>query len=128
MRRMIIGLAIVGVLTAVGCSDSDVGGEAAGGSSTEDFCAEFQALDERFSDDPDASSDEVVEALEGLDPPDEIADDYATVVDATRELAELDTSDPEASQRAQELSEEAGDAQTRVSDFLQNDCDIDLGG
>ena len=130
MRRTIIGLTIAGAVALVGCSDSEdgVGGEAAGSGSTDAFCAEFASLDERFSSDPEAAADPnaVVEALEQLDPPAEIADDFETVLDAARSLAELDPSDPDAADEAQALNDEAADAQGRVSDYLDANCDLDV--
>jgi hypothetical protein len=131
MRRTIIGLILAGALALAGCSDSegDVGGDAAAGTgSTDDFCSDFEELDQRFDDDPDAAADTaaVVDALDELDPPDEIADDYATVIDTGRRLADLDPNDPAAVEEAQQLSEEAVAAQGRVSEFLGSECGIDL--
>jgi len=127
MRLTIIGLTLSGVLAVAGCSDSDAGGEAAGSGSSDDFCAEYEALDERFANDPEAAgdTDAVLDALDGLNPPGEIADDYAAVVEAARRLAELDPEDPDAVEEAQALSEEVADAQGRVSDYLDTECDID---
>ena len=62
----------------------------------------------------------MVDALDELDPPDEIADDYATVIDAGRRLADLDPNDPAAVEEAQQLSEEAAAAQERVSELLDD--------
>jgi hypothetical protein len=131
MRRTIIGLLLAGAIALAGCSDSegDVGGDAAGGSgSSEDFCADFEELDRRFDEDPDAAADTaaVVDELDELEPPDEIADDYAAVIQAGRRLADLDPNDPEAVEEAQALSEDATEAQTRVSGYLQTECGIDL--
>jgi hypothetical protein len=131
MRRTIIGLILAGALALAGCSDSegDVGGDAAGGSgSSDDFCSDFEELDQRFDEDPEAAADTVavVDALDELDPPEEIADDYTAVIDAGRRLADLDPDDPAAVEEAQQLSEEAAAAQGRVSDFLSTECGIDL--
>ena len=130
MRRTIIGLILVGACALAGCSDSegDVGGDAAGSGSIEDFCSDFEELDRRFDEDPEAAADTaaVVDALDELDPPDEIADDYATVIDAGRRLADLDPNDPAAVEEAQQLSEEAAAAQERVSELLETECGIDL--
>jgi hypothetical protein len=133
MRRTLIGLAAAGLLLVTGCSDSDdeSGGDAAsGGGSSEDFCGDFQALDDRFSEDPEAVSDpeQVIEALEDLEPPDEIADDYATVLDVSRQTAEIDLEDPEAMEEAQQLSEDAAGAQERVSIYLADECGIEPAG
>lgn len=129
MRRTIIGLALVGAVAFAGCSDSEdgVGGEASGAGPIDTFCDEFAALDERFASDPDAAADPeaVVEALESLRPPEEIADDFETVLDAARGLAEVDASDPDAVAEAQELNDDATEAQGRVSDYLDANCDLD---
>lgn len=129
MRRSIIGLTVFGALAVVGCSDSEVGGESVAAGSSDDFCAEFEELDERFSADPEAADDvsAVADALDGLNPPDEIADDFDVVVEATRELAELDPDDPDAAERAQELGQEAAAAQDRLSEYLESECGVDLG-
>lgn len=131
MRRTIIGFTLAGALALAACSDSegDVGGEAAGGSATnENFCADFEDLDRRFNEDPEAAADTaaVVDALDELDPPEDIAEDFDTVIDAGRRLADLDPSDPAAVEEAQQLSEEATAAQGRVSDFLETECGVDL--
>lgn len=131
MRRTIIGFLLAGACALVGCSDSegDVGGDAAAGTgSSEDFCAGFEELDRRFEEDPEAAADTeaVVDALDELDPPEEIADDYAAVIEAGRRLAELDPNDPDAVEEAQALSEDATAAQARVSEFLETECGIDL--
>ena len=66
-------------------------------------------------------------ALEQLDPPAEIADDFETVIDAARSLAELDPSDPDAADGgAGSCNEEAADAQGRVSDYLEAKCGLDV--
>jgi hypothetical protein len=126
MRRTFLGLATAGLLAVIGCSDSDVGGgqAASGGGSAEEFCTEFQALDERFADDPDASIDDVISALESLDPPAEIADDFQEVLDVARESAELDPSDSEAIAEFQETAEESVEAEQRVTEFLDEECDV----
>ena len=138
MRRILIGLAAAGLLLVTGCSDSDddtgstggeSGGESSGGGTTEEFCTEFQALDDQFSQDPEAASDpaQVIEALEGLDPPEEIADDFETVLEVSRQTADVDIEDPDAVAEAQELGESATEANERVSTFLQEECGIESG-
>jgi hypothetical protein len=139
MRRTLIGLTAAGLLLVSACSDSDSGGpddadsasedaanesEGGGGETPEGFCADFQALSDQFGNDPEADPNEVVEALEGLDPPEEIAEDFDAVVEVTRQTAELDTSDPEAMEQAQELSDQSMEAQERVSTYLQDECNL----
>ncbi len=138
MRRTLIGLAAAGLLLVTGCSDSDddtastggeSGGESSGGGTTEEFCTEFQALDDQFSENPEAASDpdQVIAALEGLDPPEEIADDFETVLEVSRQTAEVDIEDPDAVAEAQELGASAAEANQRVSTFLQDECGIESG-
>ena len=133
MRRTLIGLAAAGLLVAIGCSDSDSGGGDnaggdSGGSEAEGFCADFQELDDRFSEDPEAAADmeQVLGALESLDPPEEIAEDFDLVVEVARESADVDPEDPEAMEELQALSEEAGEAEQRVGEFIDQECE--LGG
>lgn len=132
MRRTLIGLAAAGLLAVTGCSDSDNenGGEAAsGGGSGTDFCEDFEALDNRFAEDPEAAADpeQVLDGLEGLDPPAEIADAYQKVIDASRQSNDLDPEDPEALEEMQQLSEDAAEAEAEVTTFLADECGIDLG-
>lgn len=123
MRRTIIGLAAVASLAVLGCSDSDdgVGNTNAGSSSTEEFCDEYLALEERFTgEDAGASDEEVLEAIRGLNPPDEIADDFRTAIEGFDEVEDLDPTDPEDEDRITELNE----AQVNVQEFLADECGV----
>jgi hypothetical protein len=135
MRRTMIGLGVA-VLVAIGCSDSDGGGEAtdtggddggSGGGSAEQFCEDFQALDERFANDPEAANDPtvVLAALEELNPPDEIADDFQQLLELSRVQAELDPSDQEAVDEFERLGEESTEAQERFASFIDEECALD---
>lgn len=154
MRRTLIALAAAGLLVVSGCSDSDSGDpnadEGAADESTENedsgdsgdeggdesadtpegFCTDFQSLNDQFAEDPEAASDPnaVIEALESLDPPDEIAEDFAALIEVSRSTADVDMNDPEAVAEAQELSDSAGEAQARVSAYLEDECNISPGG
>ncbi|HEX5947283.1 MAG TPA: hypothetical protein VFY82_13440 [Acidimicrobiales bacterium] len=135
MRRTFIALAAAGALALTGCSDSDSGDPnaddaSADGGSGGNFCDDFQALDERFADDPEAAADPevVIEALEALDPPDEIAEDYDVMLEASRNTADVDQSDPEAMADAQAEIEAAGEAQARVFAYLDEECGVTPGG
>lgn len=128
MRRVLIALAGAGLLAVTACSDSDSGGENAAGGSTEQFCADFEELEERYADDPEADADAIIGDLEGLEPPDEIADDFQQIIDVSRETADVDFNDPDAVAEAQETSQQAAGAQERVGQFLQDECDIDPSG
>jgi hypothetical protein len=132
MRRTLIGLAAAGLLAVTGCSDSeneDGGAAASDGGSAGEFCDGFEALNDRFAEDPAAASDpvQVLDELESLDPPDEIADAYQKVIDVSRQSSEVDIEDPEAVEEVQQLGEEAADAEEDVAAFLQDECGIDLG-
>jgi len=133
MRRTLIGLVAAGLLFA-GCSDSDDdgggGGDEASGGDSDSFCSDFQALEDQFAEDPEAGAvqDTIREALEELDPPDEIADDFEQVLEVFRQTADVDLEDPEAQADAQELAEGAAEAQERVSTYLEDECGIEPGG
>ena len=88
------------------------------------------AIEERFADDPEAAADPevVLEAFEELDPPDEIADDFDAMLEASRNIADVDQSDPEAMADAQAEIESATEAQERVSAYLDEECGISPGG
>ena len=70
----------------------------------------------------------VLEAFEELDPPDEIADDFDAMLEASRNIADVDQSDPEAMADAQAEIESATEAQERVSAYLDEECGISPGG
>jgi hypothetical protein len=131
MRRTLIGLATAGLLAVTGCSDSDAGGPDVaaenGGGSVDQFCADVEALNERFDSDPDAANDvdAVIEAVEGLDAPDEIADDLAEVVAGARAQAELDPNDGEAAAELEDQLASAAAAQERLGTFVEQECDIE---
>lgn len=135
MRRTFIALAAAGALALSGCSDSDSGDpnadeSSADGGSGGNFCDDFKALEERLADDPEAAADPevVLEAFEELDPPDEIADDFDAMLEASRNIADVDQSDPEAMADAQAEIESATEAQERVSAYLDEECGISPGG
>ena len=133
MRRTLIGLAAAGLLVATGCSDSDSGGgdDSTGGdsgdSAAEGFCTDFQELDDRFSEDPEAAADmeQVLGALESLDLPEDISEDFDLVVEVARQSADVDPEDPEAMAELESLSEEAGEAEQRVSEFIDQECELE---
>ena len=133
VRRSIAGLAAVGLLVAAGCGGDDGGdgdsaetAEGAGGGSTEDFCAGFNDINEQFADiDPAANPealDEAVDLLRDLDPPEEVADDYAIVIEGFEALADIDVNDPDAVADLQEEFSGTEDAFTAVSEFVEREC------
>jgi uncharacterized protein (DUF433 family) len=127
MRRSTLALPVLALaLGAAACSDSDSGGpdEAAGGGA-EEFCGDFQDLEERYADDADADPEVVLDELDALEPPDEIADDYQQLIDALRETSTLDPANEEDVARAQEIAAETQEANQNVSTFLAEECEID---
>jgi uncharacterized protein (DUF433 family) len=126
MRRSTLALPVLALALGVACSDSDSGGpdEAAGGSA-DAFCGDFQDLEERYADDADADPEVVLDELDALEPPDEIADDYQQLIDALRETSTLDPANEEDVARAQEIAAETQEANQNVSTFLAEECEID---
>ena len=130
MRRYIGGLAAIGLLVAAGCGGDDGGdgdsAEGGGGGSTEDFCAGFNDINEQFADiDPAANPealDEAVDLLRDLDPPEDVADDYATGLEGFEALADIDVNDPDAVADLQEEFSGTEDAFTAVSEFVEREC------
>ena len=136
MRRTLMSLAACGVLAVAGCSDSDndTGGDdvstadsdsESGGGSVEDFCTEFNALNEQFSDAEAAEDDAaVLDALRSLDPPDEIRDDFELIVEATEAFSEVDPEDTDALDDIQTEFEDRGavEASGKVETFITDNC------
>jgi hypothetical protein len=122
MGRLVAGLAVVGLLVAAGCGDDGDGG--ASREEIERFCDGFNEVNDQFSDinpvaDPGAL-DEALEMLRDLEPPEEIADEFRTVLDGFEALSEIDITDPEAVRQVQEdLPDEAFDA---VGQFVEDEC------
>jgi hypothetical protein len=119
-------LALAGLV--VGCSDSPVGGPedvaSDGGGSVEAFCADYQALDERFAN-PEVppSNAEIAEALGEIDAPEEIADDFEAFTVGFSEAGELDPNDPANAERVAEI-QAAGNS---VSGYIADECETPGG-
>jgi hypothetical protein len=126
-RAAVAALALAGAVAGTACSDSDgdVGGENSGASGSE-FCADFEALNNSLATSDSADFDTIVDGLESLDPPQQIADDFDTMVEAARQLADLDPSDPAQVEDAQALQEDSQDAQQNVSSYIEDECGLDL--
>jgi hypothetical protein len=104
------------LLTLAACGDDD---DSASG---DDFCAQARELDDTSEDIDEAGA---VEALRQLDPPDEIADDWNTMVDLLDDMANLDPSDPDVAADQLDQLEEAQAAADNVSAYLEDECGID---
>jgi hypothetical protein len=122
MPRPLVGLVAVGLLVAAGCGDDDGGSN----NTTEEFCAGFDDFNERFADvqltDPGAIGD-ALDALRELEPPEEIADEYDTVLQAFQALSEIDLTDQEAVARVEEELPDAQEASNTLNDFVEEECD-----
>ncbi|HEX6417133.1 MAG TPA: hypothetical protein VFZ77_01505 [Acidimicrobiales bacterium] len=119
--RRALGLAALPalVLTAAACSDSD-------GDDSASFCERYSGMEERFAgiDDPTSQDfDDAIDAIAGIDPPEEIADDWDILVEASRELADVDFSDPEALEGLD--FSEADAASERIEAFVNEECGSD---
>jgi len=120
--RRLIGRAAapaVLVLVAAACGGDDDDSAGGGGGSDSEFCQDMQSLDERFADSEDAAGAEMAEALDSLtelDPPDEIAQDWETVMGSLRGTA-FDPSDEDAMQDIEEAS-------ARLDTYLEEECGI----
>jgi hypothetical protein len=128
MRRTLIGLVAAGALLVAGCggddgettSDDGGSGETA---SASDFCAQFQGYDEEFDQNPDASEEEVVEAIRSLNPPEEIADDYETLLQGLDALMGVDPSDPDAAAAAQDEMAQYQEASENIQAYVDENCE-----
>lgn len=122
--RRLVGLVAVPALrlTAAACGDDD--DDSAGGGS---FCEGARALDDKYENNnlDDPTSDEFGEALDAftsLDPPEEIADDWATFVEGFRAFADVDLSDPEAIAEMDTSEFEA--ASERIETYMTEECGL----
>ena len=123
MGRYVAGLAVVGLLMAAGCGD-DGGG--ASSDQINEFCDGFNEINDQFADinpvtDPGAL-DEALEMLRNLEPPDEIADEFETVLSGFEALSEIDITDQDAVAQVQEDLPEAEEAFNTVGDFVEREC------
>jgi protein subunit release factor A len=123
MRRFVAGLAVGGLLIGAGCGD-----DASGASPEEiqEFCDGFNEINEQFSNanlvaDPDALQ-EALEMLRDLDPPEDIAEEYADVLDGFQALSEIDITDQRAVERVQEELPAAEEAFSTVGEFVEDEC------
>jgi hypothetical protein len=126
MRRFVVGVAVAALLVAAGCGDDDDGGGGASSQATEEFCQGFNRINEQFSDinpvtDPEALR-EALDMLRDLDPPEEIADEYETVLEGFERLSKIDVTDQDAVSEVRDELPEAEDAFNTVGDFVEEEC------
>jgi hypothetical protein len=122
MRRLVAGVAVAVLLMAAGCGGDD---DSTSSESIEEFCDGFNDVNERFSDidvtDPDALEN-ALDMLRELDPPEEIADEYQTVLDGFQRLSEIDITDQDEVAEVQEDLPDAEEAFNTVGQFVEDEC------
>ena len=127
MRRFVAGVAVGVLLIAAGCGDDDDGdGAGASSQATEEFCQGFNRINEQFSDinpvtNPGALR-EALDMLRDLDPPDEIADEYETVLKGFERLSKIDVTDQDAVNEVRDDLPRAEEAFNTVGDFVEEKC------
>jgi hypothetical protein len=97
------------------------GGDDGSAGDVSEFCEQATALDERFSDTEDVTSSdfgEVIEAFTELDPPDEIAEEWDTMLGSFQGSAGIDPTDPEVVDEIQAASD-------KVNTFMEEECGLD---
>jgi hypothetical protein len=123
MRRFVAGVAVIGLLMAASCGGDD--DDSASSEAIEEFCDGFNEVNEQFADIDVTNSDEIENALDmlrNLDPPDEIADDYETVLRGFERLSEIDITDQDAVAEVQEELPDAEEAFNTVGQFVDDEC------
>jgi hypothetical protein len=122
MRRLVAGVTVVGLLMAAGCGGDDDGTSS---ESIDEFCDGFNEVNERFSSidvtDP-GELENALDMLRDLDPPEEIADEYETVLDGFQRLSEIDITDRNEVAEVQEDLPDAEEAFNTVGQFVEDEC------
>jgi hypothetical protein len=126
MRRFVAGVAVAALLIAAGCGDDDGDDGGASSQATEEFCQGFNRINEQFSDinpvtNPEALR-EALDMLRDLDPPEEIADEYETVLEGFERLSEIDVTDQNAVNEVRDDLPRAEEAFNTVGDFVEEKC------
>jgi len=124
MRRLVAGVAVVGLLVAAGCGDDGDGG--ASREEIQEFCDGFNDINDEFTNrnpvaNP-AALEEALDMLRDLEPPEEIAAEYATVLEGFEALSEIDITDQEEVAQVQEDLPEAEEAFDAVDQFVEDEC------
>jgi hypothetical protein len=124
MGRVVAGLAVLGLLVGTGCGDDDDGG--ASRAEIEEFCDGFNEVNDAFANaNPVANPEALREALRmlrELEPPDEIADQYATVLEGFEKLSKIEITDPNAVAQVQKDLPNAEEAFDAVAQFVDEKC------
>ena len=147
--------AAVVLLSACGGSDEDSSAagssetspsasETSAGSADSEFCTEAASIQERvgasFTEADPSSLGEVLQEgvtqIRGIEPPAEIASDWAALADGLEQIAaafaDVDLTDPAAQQQlGQKVAELQGPldtASTNVENYLRDECGIEIEG
>ena len=67
---------------------------------------------------------DIASAMDDMDPPSEIADDWDAMVEGFQALSEADLDDPAAFEDP--VIQEADEASEQVTTYLQDECDVDV--
>lgn len=134
-RRRLFSVALtVAVLTAAAaCGNDDSDDGAAAGGEVAAFCEAFAEINEEgeaaFEEgQPDADElRALVDRVRNLDPPDEIADDLATVTEAQALFAEALDGDADAQGELESRIDELEAADERLEPFLRDECGLEYG-
>ena len=122
MRRFVAGVAVVGLLMAAGCGGDD---DSTSSEAIAEFCDGFNEVNEQFSniDVTDSGAlEDALDMLRSLDPPEEIAGAYETVLEGFEKLSEIDLTDQDAVAQVQEDLPEAEEAFNTVGEFVEDEC------
>jgi hypothetical protein len=120
LARRVVALAAAPVLllglAACGDDDDDASG----------FCDDARSVDEQMTDLDIESGNlaDIAAAMDDIEPPSEIADDWDAMVEGFQALSEADLEDPAAFEDP--AIQEADEASQRVGTYLQEECDIDV--
>lgn len=122
LRGGVAVAAVAGMLVA--CGDDDGGGDAV--ATVEDFCAQMErmnvTLDSRGWFETDDGGDVTLDAVGSVDPPAEIGDEWATVVDWTEQHIEARSNDSDL-----DGTDESEAAYERVVTYVDVQCSVYLG-
>jgi hypothetical protein len=109
------------LLALAGCGDDDDSGDSAGGG----FCDEAEPLADESLEDV-----AVLETVQGIEPPDEITDDWTIVVAVLEAAPDADAADTDAAEQGADspaIEERIGEAFDNVTEYLDSECGIDAG-
>jgi hypothetical protein len=135
MRKTIAALLAAGLLLAAACggddddaADKSGGGGGSGGASSSEFCQQAKQVFTNPGNDTNAALD----ALDALHPPDQIADDWDTMVAGTRDALDaaesVDVNDPDAAAQLSEQYQDVIAASGRIQAYMSEKCGLeDLG-